>query len=79
MQDSNSYATDGRCHNSEPGTFNHECGKPATWIGIRRRDNFRMGFCDGCKERGYEAKSFQTWVRPPVVPVSAPNPFRPVV
>jgi hypothetical protein len=29
----NTYATDGRCHNSEPGTFNHECGKPATFIG----------------------------------------------
>ena len=29
----NSYATDGKCHNAEPGTYGHECGKPATWIG----------------------------------------------
>ena len=29
----NSYATDGKCHNAEPGTYGHECGKPAAWIG----------------------------------------------
>ena len=23
----NSYATDGKCHNAEPGTYGHECGK----------------------------------------------------
>lgn len=26
---------DGRCHNTEPGTYGHECGQPATWIGIK--------------------------------------------
>jgi long-chain acyl-CoA synthetase len=29
------YANDKKCHNAEPGTFNHECGKPAVWIGIK--------------------------------------------
>ncbi len=57
-----SYATDGKCHNSEPGTFNHECGKPATWIGIRR-NGFRSGFCDQCKDHGAEAKQYFTFCR----------------
>ena len=30
------YAEDGLCHNSEPGTFNHECEKPASWLGTTR-------------------------------------------
>lgn len=52
----NRYATDGKCHNSEPGTFNHECLKPATWIG-RYPNGFQSGFCDHCKEHGWEAKA----------------------
>ena len=37
-------AKDGRCHNAEPGSFNHECGKPATWI-ASKATGFRSGFC----------------------------------
>jgi hypothetical protein len=49
----NTYAIDGVCHNAEPGTFNHECGKPATFIGTRA-DGFTSGFCDACKANGWE-------------------------
>jgi len=56
------YATDGKCHNAEPGTFGHECGKPAVWIGTKP-DGFKSGFCQDCKERGTEAKTFTSWWR----------------
>lgn len=51
------YATDGRCHNAEPGTYGHECGRPAEWVGTKA-NGFRSGFCGRCKERGYEAREF---------------------
>ena len=57
-----SYATDGKCHNSQPGTFGHECGKPAVWIGANS-NAFRSGFCDQCKNTGYEAKFVVSWDR----------------
>jgi len=47
------YATDGKCHNANNGTYGHECGKPATWIGIFR-SGFRAGFCGDCKAHGDE-------------------------
>ncbi len=56
----NTSATDGRCHNAEPGTFGHECGKPATFIGTRS-DGFACGFCDACKTSGWEANLFTKW------------------
>lgn len=56
----NSYATDGLCHNSEPGTFGHECGKPAEWIGTDGRD-FAMGFCDHHKQHGHDATDVIEW------------------
>ena len=61
----NLFATDGRCHNAEPGTFGHECGKTATWLASGHFDgsNFVSGFCDRCKEHGYEAASFSVWER----------------
>jgi hypothetical protein len=58
----NTYATDSRCHNAEPGTFNHECGKPATFIGIRS-DGFASGFCEACKSKGWEASRYTHWER----------------
>jgi hypothetical protein len=57
-----SYDTDGKCHNANRGTFNHECGKPATWIGTRP-DGYRSGFCDKCKESGDERHPFKQWER----------------
>jgi len=62
---SNSYATDGRCHNANRGTYGHECGKPATWIGTNKRTGFRSGYCDHCKRYGDEAQACDkaAWVR----------------
>lgn len=59
------YATDGRCHNAEPGTYGHECGKPALWIGTDAT-GISSGFCDKCKRQGYEARNKVTWV--PILP-----------
>ncbi len=61
-----SYATDGKCHNAEPGTFGHECGKPAIWIGSRPYPGFpgsvfESGFCDDCRARGSEAHTMTAW------------------
>jgi hypothetical protein len=44
----NTYATDGRCHTADPGTFGHECGRPATSIGTIGK-GFACSFCDECK------------------------------
>lgn len=57
-----SYATDGKCHNAQPGSFGHECGEPATWIGTKS-SGYRSGFCDRCKEHGFEARAFAAWER----------------
>lgn len=54
------YATDGLCHNAEPGTFNHECGRPAEWIGTKA-NGFRSGFCVACRARGSEARNVVRW------------------
>lgn len=57
-----SYATDGKCHNAEPGTYGHECGKPAMWVGTTAT-GFASGFCDRCKARGTEARNCVEWNR----------------
>ena len=57
-----SYAADGKCHNANYGTYGHECGKPATWIGQNAK-GFRSGFCDHCKEHGDEARRIRQWER----------------
>ena len=56
----NSYATDGRCHNAEPGTYGHECGKLAVWVGVSS-SGFRACFCDDCRRNGYEARQCVIW------------------
>jgi len=65
----NSYATDGVCHNAEPGTYGHECGKPAVWVGTSP-GGFRSGFCQRCRDTGYEARSFTDWT-----PIEPPSRF----
>lgn len=62
-----SYANDGRCHNAEPGTYGHECGKPAPWVGTNR-NGFSSGYCDRCKESGSEARDCVTWTRVDIIP-----------
>jgi hypothetical protein len=54
------YATDGKCHNSNPGTFGHECGKPAQWIGTSA-SGFRSGYCVKCRATGSEARQCVKW------------------
>lgn len=58
-----SYVSDGKCHNSNPGYLNQECGKPSTWVGHRTDRMFSMGFCTACKETGREAPFFDLWIR----------------
>lgn len=48
------------CVNAEPGTFNHECGKPAVAIG-QRLDGFEACFCEHHKWNGAEAKGMARW------------------
>jgi hypothetical protein len=54
------YHADGICHNSEPGTYGHECGKPAVWLGTKE-NGWQCGFCDHCRHHGFEAKDMMTW------------------
>ena len=49
-----------RCENSEPGTFNHECGKLAIWAGTRNSGHVQF-FCDRCKETGWERAGVVQW------------------
>lgn len=58
----NLYASDGLCHNAETGTYGHECGKPATWIGTKT-SGWASGFCDHCKDHGAERHGFANWER----------------
>jgi hypothetical protein len=62
QQHSNAYVMDGLCHNAEPGTYGHECGKPAVWVGVNS-NGFASGYCDDCKRRGHEAKQCTGWAR----------------
>ena len=58
------YATDGLCHNAEPGTYGHECSKPATWLGLRPNGSW-IGYCDACKADGTEARQSREWAPHP--------------
>lgn len=51
-----------RCTNAEPGTFNHECGKPAAWAGTHHSGHVQ-NFCDYCRDSGHEARSVVGWRR----------------
>jgi hypothetical protein len=53
-----------RCVNAQPGTYGHECGKPAAWIGTTAA-GFAACFCSECKEGGFEAKNVVEWSRTP--------------
>jgi hypothetical protein len=60
----NLYAIDGKCHNSNRGSYGHECGKPAVWLGTRVETGFQSGFCDKCKNYGDE-RFGRTWQKHP--------------
>lgn len=65
------YGQDGKCHNAQHGTYGHECGKPATWIGTTAT-GFKSGFCSECKESGHEARGIVHWTAIPPVAVLTP-------
>ena len=50
-----------RCVNAEPGTFGHECGQPAAFIGTKIATGAQASFCADCKELGHEARGFGEW------------------
>jgi hypothetical protein len=52
--------SDSRCANANAGTYNHECGKPATWT-ARGEGKATQNFCDQCKDEGHEAVGFTSW------------------
>ena len=49
-----------RCTNAEPGSYGHECGEPADFIGSRA-DGGQSCFCFACKANGSEARCFSDW------------------
>ena len=57
-------ATDGKCHNSEAGWYNQECGKPAVWLGTKA-NGFQSGFCARCRTDGWERNGYVTWAEYP--------------
>jgi hypothetical protein len=58
-----------RCINAEPGTYGHECGKPARWIGTDA-NGFRACYCDDCKNHGTDGRRVKAWaaIAPPAAP-----------
>jgi len=52
-----------RCVNAEPGTYGHECGKPAAKIGSRPHEmgRFFACYCNDCAEHGSEAVKCTEW------------------
>jgi hypothetical protein len=61
MTFTNLYAVDGKCHNSEAGSYGHECGKPAAWLGVDKH-GWAAGYCDHCKQHGSEARLVVEWI-----------------
>jgi hypothetical protein len=49
-----------KCTNANRGTFNHECNKPACWIGTHS-DGHRQYFCNSCRHTGDEAQPVKSW------------------
>jgi len=37
-----------RCNNAWPGTYGHECGKPAEIVGTRTESGRQVGLCADC-------------------------------
>ena len=50
-----------RCVNAEPGTFGHECGAVAGFVGTKA-DGFQAVFCEACKATGFEARGYGQWI-----------------
>lgn len=55
-----------RCVNAEPGTFGHECGVVAAFVGTKT-DGFQAAFCEACRVTGFESRGYGQWI--PLVPL----------
>ena len=51
------YPRHGSCSNANHGTFGHECGKPAVWLGTTPT-GFQSGRCARCRIDGDERFGF---------------------
>ena len=49
-----------KCSNAEPGTYGHECGKPAQWTATKP-NGYTSHFCTQCKQNGTEAQAYTQW------------------
>jgi hypothetical protein len=49
-----------RCTNAEPGTYGHECSKPAQWTATNKQGH-SAAFCDQCKQHGHEDRAYAQW------------------
>ena len=49
-----------KCTNAEPGTYGHECGKPAQWTAAKP-NGYTSAFCTRCKHEGTEARTYSQW------------------
>lgn len=56
-----------RCTNAEPGTYGHECEKPAQWQATKP-NGYTSTFCDQCRQHGTEASHYNHWT-----PYKEPN------
>ena len=55
-----------RCTNAEPGSYGHECGEAAAFIGSRP-DGGQSCFCSACKAHGSEAQRYALWQELPTM------------
>lgn len=55
-----------RCVNAESGTYGHECGQPARYIGLS--GDRAATFCAFCRMHGHDAAKVQTWHSLPAFP-----------
>lgn len=55
------------CGFAQPGTYGHECGAPAKWVGLKKVDSTKNGIfyarrCNECKGiRGGENTGISKW------------------
>lgn len=59
------------CTNAEPGTYGHECGKPADYIALHDAGRFYVGRCAHCAEHGAERDGLVNWQRVPAWYIAA--------
>ena len=55
-----------RCTNAEPGSYGHECGEPAGFIGSNA-DGGQACFCSTYKAQGSEARRYTDWMALPTM------------